>query len=72
VKYVRSNSLLDMKLWYMVCSHDVIDINLNTRNLQCKGSNVHACAIISGSNIVLLHDVFHIGLVIGPRPAVLA
>ena len=24
------------------------------------------------NTIVLLHDVFHIGIVIGPRPAVLA
>jgi hypothetical protein len=27
---------------------------------------------INHDNIVLLRDVFHIGLVIGPRPAVLA
>ena len=49
VKYVRSNSLLEMILWYMLCSHDVININL-------KGSNVHACAIIYGSNKHHLHD----------------
>ena len=28
--------------------------------------------LYSINNIVLLSDVFHIGLVIGPRPAVLA
>ena len=29
-------------------------------------------AFLISNNIVLLRDVFHIGLVIGPRPAVLA
>ena len=40
----------------------MIQSNENVINLKCNCSNI----------IVLLRDVFHIGLVIGPRPVVLA
>jgi len=40
----------------------MIQSNESVINLKCNCSNI----------IVLLRDVFHIGLVIGPRPVVLA
>ena len=37
-----------------------------------RPSSFKLVQLLSVHNIVLLRDVFHIGLVIGPRPAVLA
>ena len=44
-------------------------IRTNVFTINDKGT---ICIIYDNDIIVLLRDVFHIGLVIGPRPAVLA
>jgi hypothetical protein len=44
--------------YYVLCLYLICYTNVSTK--------------VTRNNIVLLRDVFHIGLVIGPRPAVLA
>ena len=53
----------------------VLGLNGVKRHFLQYFSYIVAVSFIGGgnrSNIVLLRDVFHIGLVIGPRPAVFA
>ena len=44
--------------YYVLCLYLICYTNVSTK--------------VTRNNIVLLRDIFHIGLVIGPRPAVLA
>ena len=61
---------------YNISRNELYKFDISTRLQQNKDSikrnNMKVKNHFVKNNIVLLRDVFHIGLVIGPRPAVLA